>query len=133
MTHPHVVALVLDSNFGDLVDSIASRVHVWLACSEANQAAANAWWAASPSGNHSIENGITIFAVDPNDRPEQSCADILGTIDLHHGEYSHGPSLSALEVYGMPFSEGLRSAFGDYGFTTFQATGYGFCAVKESA
>jgi len=134
MSHlPHVVALVLDSEFGERVGPIASRIHVWLVDSEPNRRAAQVFWGKHQATTQSIEEGITTFVVDPNDDPEQWCEAILGTIDLHHGEHSHTPPLSALEVYGVSLSEALKSSFEAYGFTTLQSTSYGFCAGHKSA
>ena len=123
----------MDSQFGKNVAQIASRVHVWLVGSETNRVAAQSFREQHQDKTPSIETGITVFATDPSDELERSCIAILGTIDIHHGEYSHEPPLSAVEVYGLPLSGTLQSAFEAYGFSLFQTTSYGFFAANKTA
>jgi hypothetical protein len=129
-TVPYTVAIVLDPEFGDRIDPIASRVHAWVVDSPANHAAAEGIWQRNQDEPSSIENGVTTFGVALNGSRKHWCEEVLGTIDLHHGEDSHVPPLSVLEVYGLPFSEPLRSRFSEYDFTVFQPTDYGFRASK---
>jgi hypothetical protein len=55
---------------------------------------------------------------------------MLNAVDEHHNGYSHDPGYSILEVYGIPFTERLRPAFTDLGFSSFEQTAYGFLARK---
>jgi hypothetical protein len=125
---PYAVALVLDPEFGEKIVDLASRIHVWVVASPTNCSIAKALWGNQPIRTPSIETGITTFDVDLNATPEQWCKGILGTIDLHHGEHSHTPPYSRLEIYGLPFNDTLRLIFSDYGFTSFQQTDHGFKA-----
>lgn len=57
--------------------------------------------------------------------------DILDSVDEHHNSYSQDdPGYSILEVYGTPFTERLRQAFVEFGFSVFTPTDYGFCVHK---
>jgi len=128
----YTVAIVLDPEFGERLAPLASRVHTWVVDSQTNRAAAEDIWQKNQEDGepYSIENGVTTFGVFWNESAEHWCEGVLGTIDLHHGEYSHTPPLSVLEIYGLPFCEPLRSHFAEYDFTVFQETDYGFRASK---
>jgi hypothetical protein len=130
---PYTVALVVDPNFGEQLVSLSARLHVWAIASPMNRASAETIWRNNADQSQSIEFGITTFTVDLGDSPENWCKGILGAVDLHHGEYSHTPPVSALEVYGLSFSESLRSDFANFGFTAFQPTPYGFYASTPAA
>ncbi|VWC77128.1 hypothetical protein BCO18442_00976 [Burkholderia contaminans] len=55
---------------------------------------------------------------------------MLGSVDEHHNGYSHDPGYTVLEVYGIAFTERLRPAFTELGFSSFEQTAYGFRAIK---
>jgi hypothetical protein len=128
---PYSVALVLDAKFGEQLGQLASRVHTWVVDSPQNRVVAEKLWASERQLTEgSIERGITTFKAISDADPEDWCAAIVGTIDVHHNELSHTPGYSCLEVYGLKFSDRLRPYFCDLGFTDFQDTDYGFRASK---
>ena len=46
------------------------------------------------------KRGVTTFKFNAADTPEQICLAVLDDVDLHHGESSHYPPWSVLEVVG---------------------------------
>ena len=51
---------------------------------------------------------------------------IVDNVDLHHGEYSHTPAWSVLEVYGVDPSIMIKSMLEEYGQGSFVETEGGF-------
>jgi hypothetical protein len=127
---PHEVAVVVDPAYGDKLLELAARLHVWIIDTPANKAAAQVLW--SQDGHvHSLDNGVTTFSAFRVDRPDEIVASMLETIDLHHGEYSHSPPWSVLEVYGASPSPSLAAALADYGFTDILPILGGFRASRS--
>lgn len=125
---PHVVSLVFDPEYGDKLTSLAARTHVWVVDTPPNHAVASQIWAQLP--DHPLEFGVTTFKVLPNSSANEQCLGMLDTIELHHGEYSHTPPVSVLEIIGLPFSEELRLGFAEFGYNEFQCNSNGFRATK---
>ena len=109
----YAVAIVVHPDYGDSLENLADRVHVWIAATPSNRARAEAYWRSHPKG--SIERGITTFVVQPTETPEEMVERILGDVDLHHGEYSHVPPWDALEIYGASPTPAVREALAEYG------------------
>jgi hypothetical protein len=91
------VAIVFDAAFGSRLFELAARMPVWIVDTPPNLAAVDQW---RPHPAQSEAEGVTTFKVDPKETAEAWCADILYMVDLHHGEYSHDPPYSAIEVIG---------------------------------
>jgi hypothetical protein len=104
-------------------------MHVWACDSPENRLVANRAWASAQ--RVSLEHGITLFKYSESDSSDQVCLDILETVDLHHGEYSHAPPWSEVEVYGAQLTPTLESALVELGFSKFHQTTDGFVAVRE--
>jgi hypothetical protein len=132
---PHRVAIVVDPEFGDRLDTLALRVHTWIADTATNRAAADRYWSAQKSANvaHSLEHGVTTFRVDLTTPPEDWCASIVDVVEEHHGPWSHEPPVTEVEVYGTPLSAALRTVFAAVGFDEARPTPYGFEARSRSA
>lgn len=127
---PHGVAVVVDPAYGDKLLDLAARLHVWIIDTPVNKAAAQVLW--SQDGRiHSLDSGVTTFSAFVVRRPDEIVASMLETIDLHHGEYSHSPPWSVLEVYGASPSPSLAAALADYGFTDISPTPDGFRASRS--
>ncbi|HST51656.1 MAG TPA: hypothetical protein VLJ61_06550 [Pyrinomonadaceae bacterium] len=122
------VALVLDSDFGERLLSMASDRHIWVIDTPRNRVVAAEYWARNSGPK--VENGITTFKVLEDDSALERCLGILQTIDLHHGEYSSDPPYSILEVIGLPLSYEVESALRELDFRTFETTDQGFLAKK---
>jgi hypothetical protein len=122
----YTVGLVVDLGFGDRLLGLASRMPVWLIDTPINRAAAERHWRTHTGQVHT--NGVTTFKYDATGTPEQWCSDVLSNVDLHHGQYSHDPPYSAVEVLGTPLTEKLRTAFNEFGFMVFSEHTDGFRA-----
>jgi len=130
----HQVAIVVDPNFGERLIQLAAELHVWAVDSPANRTAAERI-RATPGAANSLERGITMFGAALGAAPERVVADILATVDLHHGVYSHTPAWSIVHVYGAPISPSLRLALRELGFSEAREFPEGFTAAlgQESA
>jgi hypothetical protein len=126
----HEVAVVVDPAFGERVSQLAARVHVWIIDTPENKAAAEALWREC-SGPHSIERGATTFSASRTDPPDEVVIYMLDTIDLHHGEYSHVPPWSVLEVFGANPTPRLVAALAELGFSKVAPTPDGFKSWRE--
>ena len=112
----YVVAVVVDPTFADRLSALAARVHVWIIDTPTNRAAAEVVWR-DGGGASSIERGATTFKADQREPADEIVASMLGTIDLHHGEHSHTPPWSVVEVFGANPTPLLVAALSDYGFS----------------
>jgi len=131
MNEPYSVAVVVDSNFAERLFEIAAEMPVWIADTPANRAAAERLWA--PSAPQPSTQDVTTFAVDPAATPESWLVGILANLDLHHGEYSHDPPYSAIEVYGVSLTPEIRSRCSEYDLLRFVQRTDGFRASKSDA
>jgi hypothetical protein len=129
--NPYSVAIVVDPMFGARLRDLAATVHVWAVESAENRTAADALRATD--GEYSLEKGVTMFRASVGESPIQWCADIVGTVEEHHGRYAHSPPVTVLEVYGAPPNPELRTVFARYGFTHVVDTPDGFRARSRPA
>jgi hypothetical protein len=122
------VAIVLDPNYGERVVELARERHVWLVTSASNDPAVRALWddpARSLEEDDPLaEGGVTTFS--PTETPEASFISILEEVDAHHGEYSHDPPLSLLEVIGLEPTVAVRDELSSYGFGNIELSAEGF-------
>ena len=114
------VAIVADPEFGERLMSLAERMHVWVPETPANRKVAEQIWRADVL---SIERGATTFCVRPSASADEWVAGILADVELHHGQYSHNPPVSTLEIYGAELSPRLRDALASIGFTHIETDG----------
>ena len=128
MIQTNKVTLVVNSDYGEKLASLAISSHVWVVDTPGNRSAASKYWAQNPK--HKVETGITTFRSSANESLLESCLKMLDTIDLHHGETSSNPPYSVFEVIGCPLSNVLRSAIEAFGFKNFEATVEGFQARR---
>jgi hypothetical protein len=122
----YTVGIVVDPGFGERVHSLAHRIPVWIVDTPVNRAAAESHWRQQADNNPA--HGITTFKVDPAASPEDWCAGVLDTVIEHHGEYSHDPPVSSLEVIGAHASPSLLATLADYGFAKVRSRPDGFRA-----
>ena len=126
MTEPYTVAVVVDPMFGERLFSVAARMPVWIADTPKNRLAVEEHWA--QHSGQSTNEGVTAFKVDPTASPEDWCAGVLGTVDLH-GQFSHDPPYSVIEVFGVTVTPALRATPGELGFHSFTDRDDGFRAT----
>ena len=125
----HVVGVVVDPEYGDRLRALASRMPVWIADSDPNRVAVAALRREGPSGlPHTAIGAVTVFDVDQEVSQEAWVLSVLGDIDLHHGEHSHVPPYTALEVFGVEATHDLRVALAEYGLTEIEPRPGGFLA-----
>lgn len=127
----HVVAIVVDPEFGDRVDDLLGRMPVWMADTEANHGAVVRVQTArvkSDTVDHTAIGALTTFTIDTDSTPESWCLGILDTVAGHHDRYSHLPGYSAVEVYGVAPSPGLLKALAEYRLTNVTSLSGGFRA-----
>jgi hypothetical protein len=122
---------VLEPDFGDRLSELAARMPVWIVDTPLNRAAAQKEWAQRPRLSHT--EGITTFKVDPAASAEAWLSGVLSDVDLHHGEYSHDPAYSAIEVFGATPTPQLREAFAGYGLDEIAERIGGFVATQSRA
>ncbi len=107
------VAIVVDRKFGERLLPLTQRLHVWVCDTSANGEAVKKAMAAIAPGAVWNEVGVTTFRVNENDSPEDMVFDRLGDVDLHHGEYSHDPAWTVMEIYGqsrpLPYDKHCRN------------------------
>lgn len=103
---------------------------MWICGSPENKRATETVWAGQKEP--SIEFGVTTFNYDPTEAPEQILIERLADIDLHHGEHSHSPPWTALEVVGAKASPEVVEALSEYGAERIENTGAGFVAHRDN-
>ena len=124
----YTVAIVVSPEFGEALQPIASRCHVWLALTPSNRTLADAYRRTNPE--YSLEHGVTAFTIAPDATPEGQVLGVLGEVDLHHGQYSHTPPWDTLEIYGASPSPALRAALAEFGVVAFRETPDGFSCTR---
>ncbi len=122
------VAIVVARDFGPRLQALASRCHVWAVRSPGNEAATEAIRATEPV--YSPESGVTLFNADAS--PDAELLSIIGVVEEHHGEHSHDPAVSAIEVIGARPTPAVRDQFAAFGFDRIEATPDGFIALRDN-
>jgi hypothetical protein len=131
MSSSYRVAVVLELDFSDRLSDLAVRMPVWIVDTPVNRAAAKKAWTQRPGLSHT--EGITTFTVDLASSAETRLSGVLADVDLHHGEYSHDPAYSVIEVFGAALTPQIRGALAAYGFDEFVERVGGFVARKSRA
>lgn len=130
MDAEHRVIIVASLDYpADRVEQLAGLSHVWAPLTPAIQAVSRRIWSRRPDRDlGSRIGGLTLFRAGPN--PEANLLGILGEVELHHGEASHGHQVSRIEVFGVASTDQIRAAFGDLGFSRVEASGDGLVAYR---
>ena len=128
MSSLYVVAIVLETDFGDRLSALASRMPVWIVDTPANRSSALRHW--DPNADQPRQEGVTTFKFDQTQSPETWLIEILGAVDLHHGQYSHDPPYTAIEVFGAALTSTVREAFAEFGLTRFTQRPGGFVGTR---
>lgn len=124
---PYRVSVVLDCGFGERLITLAQNGPVWIIDNPDNQAAAETCWNLNPIARYL--NGVTVFkGFDTS--PEDTLIGNLGTIDLHHGEYSAPTPYSVLEVIGVLRTPRIEVELAEYGLDLLADTPDGFRASR---
>lgn len=123
------VHVVVDPHYGELIRGLPVEEPAWVVGSQDNQAVIQALWAERKMTDH--HGGITSFKFDGEGSPEDWLISELSTIDLHHGEFSHDPPYSVLNVIGIKCSDRIKNALNEFGFNQYEPTPEGFIATRE--
>jgi len=126
---PYRVYVVVDPHYGERLRDLPMDEPIWVVDSIKNHPIIQALWSEHNQSNY-LE-GITSFTVDTNGNPEDWFLTELSNIDLHHGEYSHVPPYTILEVIGIEWSDKIGKALREYGFDSYELTSEGFRTRRE--
>jgi hypothetical protein len=125
----HRVAIVVDPSYAERIVGLARECHVWLVRSALNDPAVAAL--REDDSGFSFDSGVTTF--NAAESPQASFLSILGTVEEHHGKYSHDPPVSVIEVLGLEPSAPIRDELRSYGFGHIKPSQNGFVARRETA
>jgi hypothetical protein len=128
MAAGHRVAIVVGPGFAAEVRRIAAGRHVWAIRTHEYQRVADEDRRRSPG--HTPERGVTLFSAGEAS-PEHEVISIFGTVEEHHGEYSHRPPLDEVEVLGADPTAEVRAELSAFGFTDIVPSGRGFLASRK--
>jgi hypothetical protein len=128
---PYTVHVVVDPLFGERLRELPVGEPVWIADTDVNRPAYETVGRERKPESHLV--GLSSFKVDQASKPDDWLISELGTIDLHHGEYSHDPPWSRINVIGTKWTERIQKELERFGFTVHLDTRDGFEAAKGSA
>jgi len=126
---PYRVHVVVDPNFGESIHNLPIDEPGWVVDSQDNRLVIQSLWNEHKATNH--HGGITLFKFDGDDTPEDWFVSELSTIDLHHGEFSHDPQYSVLNVIGITWSHRVQKELNKFGFKLQKLTQEGFIAMRK--
>ena len=122
------VHVIVDAAFGDRLHDMPIGEPVWIVVSEVNNLAFNAVGKERQPKRH-LE-GLSSFKVDKAGSPEDWLVSEMQTIDLHHGEVSHDPPWSMINVIGVKWSKRIQDKLEHFGFNRHENTTEGFTAWR---
>jgi len=126
---PYRVHVVVNPHYGESIHSLPVEEPAWVVDSQDNHTVIQALWDERRITDHLV--GITSFKFDDQATPEDWLVSILATIDLHHGEFSHDPPYSVLNVIGVKWSDRIQKELNEFGFNQYKPTPEGFVAIRE--
>lgn len=119
------VALILDRDYGEKLEVLATEMAVWIIESPVNKTVARKLWDRRPKLPHMI----TTF-VEPSTVDDGCFESLMDNIELHHGFYSQTPPFSELEVFELKPTPAVEQVLADFGFALADPTVTGFRAVR---
>ena len=119
------VSLVVAAEFDGPLIALANRMPVWIADTPGNRAGIQA---ARLAGGD-----LTVFRVDEGKSPDGWASEVVATVVEHHGEWSHDPPLSRLEIFGASLTPQLRDVLSEYGFSETEMVGGSIRASSRPA
>ena len=128
---PYTVHAVVAPAFGQRLLEIPFGEPVWIADTEINRSAYATLGPERNPGNY-LE-GLSSFKVDKTVSPDNWLVCEIETIDLHHGQWSHDPPWSVINVIGAKWNERIQKELARFGFDHHENTAEGFVAWKGSA
>ena len=119
----------MDPEFGERLREFSVDEPVWVVDSECNHHVVQALWRERAGADG--QGGFTSFKYNPRTGPEDWLISNVSVIDLHHGEYSHDPRWSILNVIGVKWSDAVADELGRFGVDRFETTEEGFVAMRS--
>jgi hypothetical protein len=126
---PCSVRVIVDPAYGERLRNLPADEPRWAVDSDINHPVIRALWR-EHAGMSGID-GVASFRHNPDAAPEDWLISMLRTIDLHHGEYSHNPPYSLLDVIGTPWSHRIQEELDELRFLEHEATAEGFVARRD--
>jgi hypothetical protein len=126
----YVVAVVLDPHYGPNLREIASQFDLWVVPSLDNREAIEKLRA---EDNAAHRHQLTIWSEPKDLSLESTWLSMLDNIELHHGECSHDPPVTTLEIIGAKPNEAARRALERHEYNLIGITKLGFRASKVAA
>jgi hypothetical protein len=131
MSGEHRVTVVVDPAFSSVLAETAVARHVWVVRTpQTEKIAERVWLDQQTNQDQWNDAGLTLF--NGGTTPEASLISILGAVELHHGESSHDPPLSVIEVLGVEQTPSIRQALVALGFTETKPMDDGFIARRAA-
>jgi len=128
---PYRVHVVVDPAYGERIRVLPTDEPVWVIDSAGNHSVIRSIW--EERDGRKVLGGITSFTFDPAAGPEDWLIAELAVIDLHHGELSHDPPYSVLNVIGAKWSDRIQRELGGLGFDRWETTPEGFTCTRDVA
>jgi hypothetical protein len=122
------VHVVVDLEYGERLRDLPASEPAWVVDSKDNHPVIEALWREPKATDES--GGITSFKYNADDKPEDWLIAVLSAVDLHHGEYSHDPPYSVLNVIGVEWSSRIQDELERFGFGRHETTVEGFVVVR---
>ncbi len=125
------VAIVVDPDFGDRLNSIAERMPVWVADTPGNAAAIKRLFREL---RRTGEGSVTSFIVDKKAHPTSVLPATIESVNLHHGMYSQDPPYRQIKVYGVwpgDLTNNVLEELRQIGPYTLRGTPFGFRIAFE--
>jgi hypothetical protein len=123
------VHIVVDPFYGAHILDLPVGEPAWVVDSPENHPVISRIWKERPVLGQL--SGITSFKFDAKTKPDDRLINILWSADLHHGEYSHDPPYSILNVIGVDWSEKIQEELDRFGFNSHEITLEGFVARRN--
>lgn len=123
----NTVAIVIDPDFGSALQSLASRMPVWVADTPGNRLAIEAEW--TRRRRDGAEREVTVFRMIGGLSAAEHVSALLATIESHHGPDAQDPPFEVLEVFGAEPDAAMAAAIRSAGGTDPVATATGFRAA----
>jgi hypothetical protein len=104
-------------------------LNVWALRMPEYERVAQERWSTAPGDV--LDSGITLFN-GSGLSPEAELVEIFATIEEHHGEYSHTPALSEIEVFGAQPTSEVLAELNACGFDDISPSQRGFTARRDA-
>jgi hypothetical protein len=118
-----LVRVIVDPEFGERLAALSQDSPIWIVQSAVNTPVVQRLW-------QEKVGELTSFVASKERDAESDLIQILGTVDLHHGEHSSDPAYTHIEVIGSLPSEPIRTELEALGLQIISSNHEGFLAAK---